>query len=126
MKQTILLMLSVVVGVLLSVSCSSTEPNAIYYTTIDDSMISIDNAGFSAMIIEHTYNNGKGVIVLSPDAKTIVKKAFYDCERLTSVTFPNSVTEIGDYAFKGCSNLISITIPDSVTKIGDRIFENCI
>ena len=43
----------------------------------------------------------------------------------TSITIPNSVTSIGDYAFCGCTGLTSITIPTSVTSIGDYAFSNC-
>lgn len=41
-----------------------------------------------------------------------------------SITIPNSVTIIDDYAFKG-TELTSITIPNSVTGIGTRIFDTC-
>ena len=125
MKQTVMSILSVVVGLLFSGSCLAVEPNAIYYTTIDDSMISIDNAGFSAMIVEHTYNNGKGVIVLQDGVVSIADKVFSRNENITSVTIPNSVTTIGDMAFAGCSSLTSVTIPDSVTTIGYAAFYNC-
>src|SRR5690242_2749344 len=37
---------------------------------------------------------------------------------LTSVTIPNSVTNIGDNAFSECTGLTSVTIPNSVTSIG--------
>ncbi len=38
---------------------------------------------------------------------------------LQSVTIPNSVTTIGDFAFSGCIGLTSVTIPNSVTSIGE-------
>ena len=44
---------------------------------------------------------------------------------LTSVTIPNSVTSIGNYAFYGCSGLTSVTIPNSVTSIGSSAFSEC-
>ncbi|MBF1612639.1 MAG: leucine-rich repeat domain-containing protein, partial [Prevotella sp.] len=51
--------------------------------------------------------------------------AFSYCRALTSVTIPNSVTEIGGGAFVGCSSLTSVTIPNSVTTIGEEAFTNC-
>ena len=49
---------------------------------------------------------------------------FHDSHWVTSVTIPNSVTSIGNYAFAG-ANIFSITIPDSVISIGDRAFYAC-
>ena len=56
----------------------------------------------------------------------IGKFAFRNCNSLTSVIIPSSVTEIGEYAFYYCSSLASINIPSSVTTIGGYAFENCI
>ena len=44
---------------------------------------------------------------------------------MTSITIPNSVTDIGNYAFSSCAGLTSITIPDSVTSIGNGAFQYC-
>ena len=51
--------------------------------------------------------------------------AFYDCSGLTSVSIPNSVTSIGWYAFYECRGLTSVTIPNSVTEIGEGAFGKC-
>ena len=51
--------------------------------------------------------------------------AFYDCDSLTSVVIPNSVTSIGDRAFMYCSDLTSVVIGDSVTFIGNSAFMYC-
>ena len=48
--------------------------------------------------------------------------AFMNCNSLTSVTIPNSVTSIEDSAFYGCSSLTSVTISDSVTSMGYNVF----
>ena len=59
-------------------------------------------------------------------AVTELYQVFKNCSDLTSITIPNSVTSIGDYAFTGCDALTSITIPDSVTSIGGQwTFGNC-
>ena len=41
---------------------------------------------------------------------------------MTSISIPDSVTSIGDYAFEYCSGLTSITIPESITYIDNRAF----
>ncbi len=51
--------------------------------------------------------------------------AFFNCDELTSITIPNSVTNIGDGTFMGCKALTSVTIPNSVVSIGNRAFERC-
>lgn len=59
--------------------------------------------------------------------KTILSNESSDVSfALTSVSIPNSVILIGDYAFSGCSGLTSITIPKSVSSIGDYAFEHCV
>ena len=55
---------------------------------------------------------------------SIGKSAFYDCRDLTSVTIPNCVTSIGEWAF-GWTGLNSVSIPNSVTSIGYMAFQGC-
>ena len=48
--------------------------------------------------------------------------AFYYCTCLTSVTIPDSVTTIGDYAFNYCTGLTSVTMYEGITTFGDMVF----
>lgn len=48
--------------------------------------------------------------------------AFNYCQTLQSIQLPNSLVKIGAYAFCG-TKISSITIPSSVTSIGDDAFE---
>ena len=52
--------------------------------------------------------------------------AFWGCTSLTSVTIPDSVTEICDMAFSDCTGLTSVTIGNGVKKIGESAFLHCI
>ncbi len=61
-----------------------------------------------------------------PDSVTSIGNfAFIECTKLTTITIPDSVTSIGDFAFSECTNLTTITSPDSVTSIGDGAFSWC-
>ena len=75
------------------------------------------------------YLNGDDIETTSitiPDSITSIKDyAFYYCSSLTSITIPDSITSIGLQAFIGCSSLESITIPGSVTSIGAQAFYGC-
>ena len=66
-------------------------------------------------------------ITIPDSVTTIGEYAFWDCSSLTSVTFGENsqLTTIGSSAFDGCSSLTSITIPSSVTAIGNNPFLGC-
>ncbi len=55
----------------------------------------------------------------------ISREAFKNCTSLTTITFPNSLQQIGGSAFEGCSNLTSVEIPNTVTRISESAFVNC-
>ena len=57
--------------------------------------------------------------------KYIGDEAFRNCDGLTSVTIPNSVTTIRSDAFSYCSHLTSVTIGNSVTSIHIWAFRGC-
>jgi len=63
--------------------------------------------------------------VIITRGNSIPTGAFYGCSNLTSITMPNSVSNIGDSAFYGCSGLTNITIPVNVTSIGTNVFSGC-
>lgn len=53
----------------------------------------------------------------------IGKKAFIDCDSLTTIIIPNSVKDIGEEAFMN-TGLRSVTLLDGVTSIGKAAFRN--
>lgn len=59
------------------------------------------------------------------DPKILSYWAFYECDKLSSISIPNSVTYIRDAAFSWCRSLSSVTIPSGVTNIGRNAFEYC-
>ena len=79
-------------------------------------MDSADNGYWGAWVCEIIQDDG-----LCIDGSTAV----YCRPNATSVTIPDSVTEIGSAAFLGCVTLTSVTIPEGVTEIGSQAFSVC-
>lgn len=72
---------------------------------------------------------GKGVITLSGPVTKIGSSAFYqnagDPCHLTSITLPNTVTEIGEDAFDKCINLTTVKFSENLVTIGSGAFGGC-
>ena len=76
----------------------------------------VEGGGYYNCIYNHYYYSSNDVIG---------SYAFSGCNRLTSLTLPDGITEIGDHAFEGCSELTSLTLPAGITKIGSEAFNGC-
>lgn len=102
-------------------------------TIINDINYRLDEDNLTAEVIKK--ENGYNGDIIIPETvvfnevtyriRSIGKSAFWNCESLTSISIPNSVTCIEDTAFHGCKKLPTITIPDSVEIIGDSAFWGC-
>ena len=56
---------------------------------------------------------------------SIGQSAFRKCDRLTSISIPNSVTSICQDAFNGCDYLAAIKIPNTINSIEASSFDGC-
>lgn len=78
----------------------------------------------------YTGNTVTGDVVLpaEPNGYKLIEigeMGFYNCVNMTSISIPETVTHIEDYAFDKCTGLKHFTIPMEVTHIGHMAFINC-
>ena len=73
------------------------------------------------------YADGLKLFTVSNTVTHVGDYAFYYCTNLQSFAFaPTSkVKSIGQYAFRSCEKLKTVSIPDSVTSIGNYAFRAC-
>ena len=76
-----------------------------------------------ALIIPDSVTNPKTGVTYIVDS--IENFAFGNCDSLTSVVIPNSVTSIGDGAFDWCTQLSNVEFGNSVARIGSWAFSGC-
>ncbi len=83
------------------------------------------HCGTDDYIYSTTYNIPIALTSITVTNGKIGFGAFSECSQVTSIIFPDDITEIGDYAFEGCGALESILIPGSVKRIGTNAFYQC-
>jgi len=110
------------VGVLEAIKTENLLASTLIVQSNDTVKAYLGNIAASAFVNQTTL---KG-LSLGSSVTTIGSNAFYQCAGFTgSLTIPNSVTTIGEYAFTLCNFTGSLTIPNSVTTIGYRSFNVC-
>lgn len=102
-------------------------PDEIWYTTVDGNPVNLSSiASFGDVnVVSNTNVDGKGVLKFSGPVITIGRAAFEN-SNLSSVTLPEGVTTLSDFAFGHCSDLVSLTLPSTLTRIGGYAFTSCI
>ncbi len=100
----------------------SSDGTPIYGTDIP--ILGIVDASSSSM---GAFANKEITSVTIPETiEKIGDYAFYNCVSLTDVNIPNTVTSIGGNSFGLCTELTKITIPEGVTTIGAGAFSGCV
>lgn len=119
MKKFLVMVLAVMLICVGIISVSSAENELYQYEILGNGNIKITKAdeSITEAVIPSEIDGHK--------VAAIGEKAFYNCENLTSVVIPDTVTSVGYQAFCSCDNLISVTIPESVTEIAASTFSFC-
>ena len=76
--------------------------------------------------LENVLAGCRGVtrVVIPPSVTEICDADFYDCDKLSSVTVPDSVHYVGSYAFSGCKQLTSLSF-SGLDRIENNAFSSC-
>ena len=96
--------------------------------TIPSSITGHDGTSFLVTGVNYKAFYGKNIssLVISKGIKTIYKNAFFSCANLTSVSLPNSITDM-ENAFTTCTSLNSISVDwrdPSELKIDTKNFDD--
>lgn len=76
---------------------------------------------------QNTGNNNSTpfVVEMGNSVAEIGDYAFYNCQKINSVSLPETCTSIGSHAFDNCINLTSINLPQGMTEIKPYTFWKC-
>lgn len=85
--------------------------------------------GGNAVLYKYTGNEKNVVVPEKIDGYTVTKisiQTFCRNENIKSVTIPDTVTEIGEFAFRGCTLLKKVKLPKTLRVLERGVFEKCI
>ena len=94
--------------------------NTAWYNSQSDGVLYLDT-----WCLGYKGEKPMGALDIREGTRGISWKAFDDCSDITSVTFPNSLVSIVEYAFCETGLTGTLTIPKSVAYIGNEAFEEC-
>jgi len=97
---------------------------AITKITLPDSIESIDNFAFRRCVNLESINYPMSLREVS-DQYSGHGGIFEGCPKLKSITIPEGITAIPDYAFKSCEYIENITLPSTLKSIGTDAFSGC-
>ena len=119
------MLLASAIATSLSAAAYDFEWAGIYYNITGDNTVEVTRSD--------NYNNTYSGSVSIPETFTANGEYFvtkigenaFAGSAVTSVSMPEGITSIGQYAFSGCQNLESVTLPESLTTLGSEAFYHC-
>ena len=107
-------------------SVTSVGDGAFAGTGVYNSFLSSpDNVLYMGNCLIRAKNTVNGEYEVTDGTKTVADMAFCECSNLTKITFPTSVTHIGNKSFYKCGSLSSIDFGSGVKNIGNYAFYEC-
>ncbi|MBQ8961985.1 MAG: leucine-rich repeat protein [Ruminococcus sp.] len=100
-------------GTGVSYTCSVTDPDTMSITIV------------SAQVPEELTDLVIPDILGGCRVTALGEKLFLGCEKLSSVTLPDTLVSVGGMAFSGCYGLREIVLPDGLTELGSSCFAGC-
>ncbi len=82
---------------------------------------------FDVMSIGNAFCNNASLdtVSLPNSIVSIADYAFSNCTSLTALTYSGNITYLGKYAFNNCTSLVTFSIPSGISEINEGVFFNC-
>ena len=92
-------------------------------------LIGLGDCTDTHILVPDVYDDGENgehpVKSIKIEAFSSKKNGVAKAEQIVTISFPDSIEDIGNDAFRGCSNLVSVTFGRGVWMIGSNAFGGC-
>ena len=85
----------------------------------------LGNPNHPCLCLMGSYNSPSSSFIFNESCKIIYSSVFDGWTQLSSITLPNTITDIGYRAFYGCTGLSSINFSNSLIRIQSNAFYGC-
>lgn len=117
---TLLSSVSLILSATLPIAAATITVGDFTYTTSGTKAVVSSGPTTGEVIIPESVTDGTTTYTVSEIAKNAFKNT-----GITSVTFPATVTKIGNNAFEGCKSLTKVMLVEGQKNIGSSAFKNC-